>query len=95
MIIWYFQKSFWPLIKVEIKQRSWDFDSFKKLVEKVVDAKAKAALRPQCYLCKTNQHCLEGSWPSAAKTNIQGQLIKDPRVEEPKSKPQESKVPAL
>ena len=65
-----------------------------ELVEKAVDAKAKAALRPRSYACKTDQHFLQGSQLSAAKPSIQSQPMKDPRVEEPK-KSQKAKALAL
>ena len=52
-----------------MEQRGQELDSFEELVEKVVDAKAKAALRPRSYACKTDQHCLWGSRPSAAKAS--------------------------
>ena len=94
-MIWYFQKGLRPLVRVEMEQRGRKLDSFKELVEKAIDAKAKAALRTRFYACETNQHCLQGSRPSAAKTSTQGQPMKDSRVEKPKSKPQESKAPAL
>ena len=77
-----------------MEQRGWEFDSFEKLVEKAVDAKAKTALRPRSYARETDQYCLRGSRPSAAKASTQGQPMKGPRVEEPKSRPQESKTPA-
>ena len=50
-----------------MKQRSQELDSFKELVEKTVDAKAKAAFWPRSYTRKTNQHCFRSSWPSVAK----------------------------
>ena len=91
-MIWYFREGLCPSVRVEIEQRGRELDSFEELVEKAVNAKAKAALRPRSYAC--NQHCLRGSQPSAAKANTQGKLIKDPRVEKPKSKPPKSKAPA-
>ena len=93
MIIWYFRKGFCSSIRVEIEQRGQELDSFEKLVEKAVNANAKAALRPRSYACKTDQHCLRDSRPSAAKASTEGQPIKDPRVEELK-KLEESKAPA-
>ena len=86
-MIWYFRKGLCPSIRVEMEQRDRELNSFKELVEKTVDAEAKAALRPCFYTRKTDQYCLRGSRPSAAKASIQGQLIKDPKVEEPKSRP--------
>ena len=41
-----------------MEQRGQELNSFEELVEKTVDAKAKAALRPRFFVCKTNQHCL-------------------------------------
>ena len=93
-MIWYFREGLRPSVKVEMEQRGRELDSFEELVEKAVDAEAKAALRPRSYARETDQHCLRGSWPSAAKTSTQGQPMKDPRVEEPKSRSQESKAPA-
>ena len=86
-MIWYFQEGLGPLVRVEMKQRGQELDSFKELVKKAVDAKAKAAFQPRFYACKTDQHCLWGNRPSAAKTSTQGQPMKDPRVEKPKSRP--------
>ena len=86
-MIWYFRKVLRLSVIVEMEQRGRELDSFEELVEKVVDAEAKAALRPCSYARKTDQHCLRDSWPSVAKANTQGQPMKDPRVEEPKSKP--------
>ena len=87
MIIWYFRKGFRPSVKVEMEQCGQKLDSFKELVEKAVDAKAKAALWPRFYTCETDQCYLRGSRPSAAKVSTQGQPLKDPKVEEPKFKP--------
>ena len=70
-MIWYFQKSLRPSIKVEMEQRGQELNSFKELVKKTVDVKANAPLRPCFYACKTDQHCLWGSRPSAAKANTQ------------------------
>ena len=43
-MIRYFREGLRPSVRVEIEQRSRKLDSFKELVEKAVDAKAKAAL---------------------------------------------------
>ena len=76
-IIWYFREGLWPSVKVKTEQRDRELNTFKEIVEKVVDAEAKAALRPCCYACDTNRHCLRGSWLSAAKTSTKSQQIKD------------------
>ena len=93
-MIWYLEDALRPLVRVEIKQHGQKLDKFKKLVEKTVDTKAKAVLRPCSYARKTDRYFLQGSQPSAAKTNTWDQLIKDLRVEEPKFKPQKLKAPA-
>ena len=94
-MIWYFQEGLRLLIRVKIEQRGWELDSFKELVKKAVEAEAKATLRPRSYARKTDWYCFRDSRPSAAKTSTKGQPMKDPKVEESKSRPQESKAPAL
>ena len=94
-IIRYFQEGLCPSVRVEREQRGRELNSFEELVEKAVDTEAKTALQPRSYACKTDQHCLRGSWPSAAKTSTQSQLMKDASVEKPNSKPQELKAPAF
>ena len=91
-MIRYFREGLRPSVRVEMEQRGRELDSFEELVKKAVDAKAKAALRPRSYACETDQYCLWGSRPSAAKASTQGQPMKDPRFEQPKSRPQESKA---
>ena len=71
-MIWYFQEGFRPSVIVKMEQRGRELNSFEELVKKTVNAKAKAALWPRSYACKTDQHCLRGSQPSAVKTNTQG-----------------------
>ena len=87
-MIQYFWKGPRLLVQVKIEQRGQELDRFKKIVKKTINAKAKAAFRPRFYARNTNQHCLQGSWPSAAKISIQSQPMKDPRVEKLKSKAQ-------
>ena len=69
IMIWYFRQSLRPSGKVKTKQRGWELDSFKELVKKAVDAKAKAALWPCSYTRKTDQHCFWGRQPSVAKSS--------------------------
>ena len=94
-MIWYFREGLRPSVRVKMEQRGRELDSFKELVEKAVDAEAKAALWPRSYARETDQHCLRGSQRSTAKANTQGQPMKDQRVEEPKCKLQESKASAF
>ena len=70
-----------------MEQHGQELDSFEEIVEKAVDAKGKAAVRLYSYACNTNQYCLWGSWPLAAKTSTQSQPMKDPRIEKLKPKP--------
>ena len=91
IIIKYFRESLKPSIRVEIEQRGHELDSFEELVQKIVDAEAKAALQPRSAACETAQHYLWGTWPAnstAAKS--QGSPIKDPRFEEQKTQTQEA-----
>ena len=83
-IIWYFWKGFRSSVQVKMEQRGQKLNSFKEIVEKAVNAKAKAALRPCSYTCNTNKDCFWDNWPSAAKTSTQGQPMKDPWVKKPK-----------
>ena len=92
-MIWYFREGLRPSVRVKMEQRGRELNSFEELVEKTVDVEAKAALRLRSYARKTNQYCLWGNRPSAAKASTQGQPMKDSRVEEPKSRPQKSKAP--
>ena len=41
-------------MQVEIEQRGQKFDTFKEIVKKAVNAKAKAALRLCFYVCSIN-----------------------------------------
>ena len=93
-MIRYFRDGLIPSIWAEMEQCRRELNSFKELVEKAIDAKARAALRPRSYARETDQHCPRGSWPAhstTAKAQGQGFSMKDPRVEEPRFKPQEPK----
>ena len=91
-MIWYFWEGFRPSVQVEIEQYGQKLDSFKETVKKAVVAKGKAVFKPCSYACDINQHCLQSSWPSAAKTSTQGQPMKNSRIEEPKPRSQEQKA---
>ena len=96
-MIRYFKEGLRSSIWAEMEQRGRELNSFEELVEKAVDAKAKATLRPRSYARETDQHCPWGSRPAhstSAKAQGQGSSIKDPRVKEPRSKPQEPKSSA-
>ena len=63
-MIRYFREGLKPSIKAEMDQRGRELDSFEELVEKVVEAEAKAALRPASYARKTDHRCLQGTRPA-------------------------------
>ena len=87
IMIWHFRDGLRLSMRVEMEQGSQELDSFEELVEKAVNAEAKAVLRPHSYARKTDQHRLRGSRPSAAKTSTQGQPMKDLRVKKIRSRP--------
>ena len=92
----YFHKGLKPSVWAKMKQRGQELHSFEELVQKAVDAEAKAALRPCSYIRNTNQYCLQSSHPAhstTAKIPLQGHQIKDSQVKELK-KPQEPNAPA-
>ena len=60
-MIRYFQEGLRPSVRVKMEQSGRELNSFKEQVKKVIDAKAKAALRARSYFRKTDQHCLQGS----------------------------------
>ena len=68
MMIYYFRKDLRPSVTVKMEQRGQELKSFKKLVKKAVNAKAKADLRSCFYACKTDQYCFQGSQLFATKT---------------------------
>ena len=81
-------------MKVEIKQHNKKLNSFKKLIKKIVNTKAKAALKPCFYSYKTHQHCLQKGWPAITKFSIKYQPMKNPKIKEPQFNSNESRPPA-
>lgn len=53
-MIYYFWEGIKLSIRLEIKQRDQKLDSFDKMVEKAVNVKANAALRPHSYIRETD-----------------------------------------
>ena len=65
------------------------------MVEKAVDAEAKAGLQPTSYIRGVDHRCPQGNRPAhtnAAKVQTQGSSMKNSRAEEPKPRPQESET---
>ena len=49
----YFRKDFKHSVKVEIEPHGQELNNFKEIIEKAVNAKAKATFRPCSYFCDT------------------------------------------
>ena len=60
-LIRFFRKGLRPLIKAQMEQRGQEHDSWKELVKKTIDAKAKASLQPPLILREMDQYCLCGN----------------------------------
>ena len=100
IMIHYFQDGFKPSIKVEIEQEDRASTSFKEMVERAVNAKAKADLRSSIMLRDADSHCSRNYRPSqntSIKVQTQSSTIKKSKPKEsgPKdSKPADRKTPA-
>ena len=88
-MIRYFREGLKPSIQAEMEQRGRELDNFKDTIQKTVDAETKAALRPRSAARETDQHCPRGTRPAKS----QGSPMKDPRIEEPKARTQETTFP--
>ena len=53
-MIQYYREGLRTSVKVEIDQRGQKLNSFKEVVKKAINAKAKTAFRPRSYACKTD-----------------------------------------
>ena len=90
-MIKYFREGLKPSIRAEIEQYGRELDSFEDTIQKAVNAEAQATLSPRSATRETDQHCPQSTWPAistAAKS--QGSPMKDPRVEEPKTRTQKA-----
>lgn len=74
-----------------MEQQSRELDSWTKIVKKTVHAKAQASLQPALNVKDMDQQCLRGNRPNSTKASTQGNFMKDPRVDEPKARPQEAR----
>ena len=86
-MIFYFQESLKPSIKVEIEQQDRESMDFEEMVQRTVNAEAKAGLKSSSMVRDSDIHCPRGHCPSnstAAKMQTQGS--KDSHPEEPKVK---------
>lgn len=88
-LIRFFREGLKPSIRAQMEQRGRELDSWTEIVEKSVDAEAKASLLPTSFLRKIDQRVPRGHRPNSNRANIQAPSMKDPRVEEPKARTQE------
>ena len=89
-MIRYFRKGLKPSIKVEIEQQDRASTSFKKMMQRAVNAEAKADLRSSTMVRDLDARCPRGHRPShntSSKVQSQGSNNKDSsHFEEPKPK---------
>ena len=88
-MICYFRKGLKPSIKVEIKQQDQEAMDFKEMVQRAVNAEAKAALRSSAMVWDSDIRCLWGhrfSSSTAAKVQTQETSTKEPRPEKSRTK---------
>ena len=100
-MICYFREGLKLSIKVEMEQQDREAIDFEEMVQKVVNADAKAGLRSSAMVRDSDIRCPQGhrfSNNTASKVQTQGTSAKEPRSEEsrPKeAKPAKEKAPAL
>ena len=88
-MICYFWKSFKLSIKVKIKQQDWESMNFKEIVQRAVNAKAKAGLKSSTMVQDLDICYLRGyrsSNSTALKVQTQKTITKDFHPEKPKVK---------
>lgn len=59
----YFREGLKPSIKAQMEQCGRELDSWGDLVEKAIDAEAKASLQPTSFLHEIDQRCFQGRRP--------------------------------
>ena len=76
----YFRESLKSSVLAELEYWDLELESFDQMVKKIVDIKAKLALRPPSSTKKIDQNCLRGNWlANSAVTKSQGSDMNDPR----------------
>ena len=68
-MICYFQEGLKPSIKVKIEQQDWESVNFEEMVQKAVNAKAKAGLRSTTMVRDSDIRCSRGHRPSNNTTS--------------------------
>lgn len=88
-MIWYFWKSLKPSIKIKMEQQDRASTDFKKIMQRVVNAKAKISLQSSAIVWNADSYCPRGHRFSnniASKVQIQGTTAENLRSKEPKAK---------
>ena len=89
-MICYFREDLKPSIKVKMEQQDREFMEFEEMVQRAVNAEAKAGLRSSTMVWNLDARCLRSHRPShntSLKVQTQGSSHKNsPRSEEPKPK---------
>ena len=88
-MICYFRESLKPSIKVEMEQQDRESVNFEEMVQRAVNAEAKAGLRSTTMVRDSDIRCLQGYHPSnntTSKVQTQRTAVKD------SSRPEESKT---
>ena len=91
-MICYFWEGLKPFIKVEIEQQDQEFINFEEMVQRIVNAEAKAGLRSSTMVQNLNICCSRGhrlSYNTSLKVKTQGTTAKEPRTKE--FRPKEAK----
>ena len=92
-LIRFFCEGLKPLVKALMEQRGRELDSWEKLVEKAIDAGAKASLQSQSILREMDQRCPRGNRPAystmarSQATSTQDLRGRDGSVEKPEPAP--------
>ena len=63
-LIRFFREELKPSVKAQMEQRGRELDSWEELVEKAINAEAKASLQPPSILREMDQRCQRGNRPA-------------------------------
>ena len=91
-MICYFQEALKPSIKIEMKQQNRESMDFEEMVQRAVNAEAKAGLRSSTMVQESDARCFRSHHPSHntfLKVQTQGITVKEPSIKE--SRPKEAK----
>lgn len=78
-LIRFFREGLKPLVKAQMEQRGREIDSWEDLVEKAIDAEAKASLQPPSSIREMDQRCPRGN--RLAHTTVAKSSTRDPQEE--------------